>query len=517
MAIGPCGKGEAGIVLTYDMDNREDRPLYEHLYRCIKSDIECGAISPDQKLPSKRAFSRHLGVSLITVEGAYTQLIAEGYVRAVERKGYYANAVAPARLRPAHPFAGNRPHRFSRQPALDAASSALSGSLVSCGGMAAGADSFAWPSGSEGRVSLVADFSSGAIAPGAFPYAAWAKSLRGALSEESEESLVGESGAAGSLRLRTVLASHLAQFRGMEVLPDQIVIGAGSQTLYQLIIQLLGRRRRFAVEDPGYTRLARIYESNDVSLAYIGMDEEGALVDQLRESEADVAHIMPSHQFPMGCVTSIARRYELLGWAAEEPGRFIVEDDYDCEFRLAGKPIPSLASIDAFGTVIYANTFAKTLGPAFRIGYMVLPEALAARFHEKLGFYSCTVSAIDQIALARFIEEGSYERHVNKMRTQYRGVRNGLISALRESAFGSRIRIAGEDAGLHFLLYVESERDEGALAHAALREGVRLAPLSDFCRVPAHEGQTPCFVMNYTGVDPHSVPAAIRGLERAFA
>lgn len=498
-------------MLTYDMNNREDRPLYEHLYRCIKSDIECGAIAPDQKLPSKRAFSRHLGVSLITVEGAYTQLIAEGYVRAVERKGYYANAVAPTRLCPVHPFAGS--HRFSRQSALDAAPFAFDSNE----GTAVGADSSNLPSSSEKRVSLVADFSSGAIAPGAFPYAAWAKSLRGALSEESEESLVVESGAAGSLRLRTVLASYLAQFRGMEVLPDQIVIGAGSQTLYQLIIQLLGRQCRFAVEDPGYTRLARIYDSNDVSLAYIRMDEEGALVDQLRESEADVAHIMPSHQFPMGCVTSIARRYELLGWAAEKPGRFIVEDDYDCEFRLAGKPIPSLASIDAFGTVIYANTFAKTLGPAFRIGYMVLPEALAARFHEKLGFYSCTVSAIDQLALARFIEAGSYESHVNKMRTQYRGVRNGLIAALRESAFGGRMRIAGEEAGLHFLLYVESEREEGALARAALQEGVRLAPLSEFCRVPAHEGQTPCFVMSYTGIDPHSIPAAIRGLERAFA
>ncbi len=437
-------------MLTYALEHRGEDSLYAYLYKCIRRDIEAGVIDAHEKLPSKRALARHLGVSLITVEGAYAQLAAEGYVYALERKGYFASPLdvgaAPdraERLRTKRTAAPETAPRRTPQP-------------------------------------LLADFTGSAVAPGLFPYSSWAKTVREALSEESEQTLLGASSAAGSLRLRETLATYLAGFRGMRVDPSQIVVGAGAQTLYNLIVQLLGRNRRFAVEDPGYPRLTQIYRSNDVPLSHVPMDESGISLEGLRLCGADICHIMPSHQFPTGLVTPISRRYELLGWASECEARCIVEDDYDCEFRLAGKPISPLQAIDAAECVIYTNTFTKSLGPAFRIGYMVLPMRLAALFEEKLGFYSCTVSAIDQLALARFIENGDYERHVNRMRSHYRTIRNELIDALKATTLADRIAIEAQDSGLHFILGIESESTEEALAHAALVHGVALAPLSRF-------------------------------------
>lgn len=213
--------------------------------------------------------------------------------------------------------------------------------------------------------------------------------------------------------------------------------------MYNLIVQLLGRTRRFAVEDPGYPRLTSIYRANDVPLSHVPMDAAGMDVAALRASGASVAHLMPSHQFPTGLVTPVSRRYELLGWAAEEPGRYLVEDDYDCEFRLAGRPIPAMKSIDAVDRVVYVNTFARSLGPSFRIAYAVLPAHLAERFRSALGFYSCTVSTMEQLVLARFIEHGDFERHVNRMRSHYRAVKGALVEALAASPAGDRMTVEG--------------------------------------------------------------------------
>ena len=264
----------------------------------------------------------------------------------------------------------------------------------------------------------------------------------------------------------------------MNVSPDQVVIGAGSQTLYQLLVQLLGRTRRYAVEDPGYPLLTRMYEQQDAQVAHIGLDDSGINVAALEASDASVAHIMPSHQFPTGIVTTAARRRELLNWA-REGDRYLIEDDYDSEFRMAGRPIPSLFGIDAAERVLYLNSFAKSLGAAFRMAYLVLPPQLARRFREQLGFYASTVSPLDQLALARFIEQGHYDRHVNRLRTHARKTQDALVNALHE-VFSDRIAFAGLNDGLHFTMQLESEHGERELAAAAEAAGVRIAPLSDF-------------------------------------
>lgn len=562
-------------MLTYSFSNKGELSMYEYLYRCIRSDIETGVIAPGEKLPSKRSFARHLGVSLITVEGAYSQLIAEGYLRAEPRRGYFACdlnssgvvsgrkpsllGVGSSSLGTTYPTDGDL---LPEEGLAQAYASLAAAGRPREGRIDAGGQSATLASSSGGNgfndEAVFADFTGSSVPLGMFPYAAWAKSLRDALTRESERMLVGETGFAGALRLRKAIADHLRGFRGMEVDPECIVVGAGSQVLYNWLVQLLGRNLHYGVEDPGYLRLSRIYEANNVELSHIPLDENGIDMASVVDSGADVLHLMPSHQFPTGIVTSIGRRYELLGWASAKDNRYLVEDDYDCEFRLTGRPIPSLQSIDATGKVIYANTFSKSLGPAFRVGYLVLPPALADRFRRELGFYSCTVSAIDQLALARFIESGDYERHVNRLRTYYRSVRDALVSAFQRSSFSGRVSIEEQDAGIHFIMGISTDiktlevrnsvsqghamryrfddvaaenaddqhrasglaagsRWEREFVDAARAKGVRIVPLSLFYSksAAAERGPVRRFLVSYGGIELDSVEPAIAALEHA--
>lgn len=487
------------------MESRGDLSLYEYLYRCIRHDIAHGKVEPGQKLPSKRALAKQLGVSLITIEAAYDQLAAEGYIRSRERCGYYACALAPAaqigeprsaqhRAETAKATVTSGRENHAANPNGPQPVSQNGGNPESSTGYRPTIDPAVLPSDAgfvptiNGATShlqnapfnapLLADFTHSTLATTMLPYSAWAKAVRRTLSDESAASLAEAASAAGSPELRSAIADHLRQYRGMGVSPDQVVIGAGSQTLYQLLVQLLGRTRCFAVEDPGYPLLTRMYEQQDAPVAHIGLDDSGIDIAALEASGASVAHIMPSHQFPTGIVTTAARRRELLNWA-REGDRYLIEDDYDSEFRMAGRPIPSLFGIDAAERVLYLNSFAKSLGAAFRMAYLVLPLQLAQRFREQLGFYASTVSPLDQLALARFIEQGHYDRHVNRLRTHARKTQDALVNALRE-AFGKRVAFAGLNDGLHFIMQLESERGERELAAAAEAAGIRIAPLSSF-------------------------------------
>ncbi len=513
-------------MLTYALNRTARESLYEQLYRALRLDIESGALGAGDRLPSKRAFAKHLGVSVVTVEGAYDQLVAEGYVRAVPRSGFYVQEIGPnltsfsristsvevkvplgdssgaksASCRPEARISGNDGVEKLEKLARKGAPFCIAHSEEGLAGVSPGA----------GRKWL-ADFT-GAMAPeGVFPYAAWARTLRRVLADESERTVLEASGPQGSPRLRAAIAAHLRGFRGMEVHPDQIVIGSGAQSLYGLLVQLLGRNLAYGVEDPGYPRLTRIYESNDVAVRPIALDGEGPVLEALERARIDVLHCTPSHQFPTGITVPVSRRRSLLEWAqsgvaAPEDGaaareirgrsvkassaqsRYLIEDDFDCEFRMAGHPVPPLAALDGAGRVIYANTFSKTLGGAFRIGYMVLPEALAERFRDRLGFYACTVGALEQLTLARFMESGDYERHVNRQRTRYRRRLSALIDVLAASSAGDHLHFANAGAGLHFLMEVRSvegdERDsatfEERVARRAAIRGVRLAPLGRY-------------------------------------
>ena len=495
-------------MLSYDMGERGNASRYDYLYRCIRHDIAHGNILPDEKLPSKRALARNLGVSVITVEAAYAQLIAEGYVRAEERRGYFACELSPVARGGRQGGARDRGNARTGGVSGGAAGQRGFASEGATGRHAASPDSYAAQSPATSPARRLASLrfpahtlgdspfsdsagdpmtfvpSSGAAATALFPYQTWARVMRRTLTEESSATLAEAALAAGSPRLRQAIASYLREYRGMEVPAERIVIAAGSQTLYQLIVQLLGRERTFATECPGYPLLGRIYCAQSVHCASIPLSAGGIDIAALRESGASVAHVMPAHQFPTGVVMSAAHRRDLLNWSrmdaarafsSEGPrGRFIIEDDYDAEFRMSGRPIAPLASVDVAGRVIYLNSFTKSLGAAFRIAYMTLPEDLAAQFELKLGFYSNTVSPLEQLALARFIEQGHYERHVNRLRTHVKRLQDGLVGRVRESSLAQEVAFEGLDRGLYFSMRVRKgtqDRVVGALQAA----GVQLA------------------------------------------
>ena len=454
-------------MLTYNLDERGRLARYDYLYRCIREDILTGRLKAGEKLPSKRTLAAHLQTAVATVENAYAQLAAEGYLYSQEKRGYFVSAVEQ-RQAPDVPPESPEPQSAKPPMLLD-----LRGS----------------GSGTEG-----------------FPFSVWAKLMRRVLSEQGE-ALLRATPHNGAYELRVAIAQHLYRYRGIHISPERIVVGAGTEYLYNLIVQLLGRKAVYAVEDPGYSKAARIYALNGASVCPLPLDEGGICTDALTQSGAQVLHASPNHQFPTGAVMPIARRQSLLKWAEEAAERFIIEDDYDSEFRFTGRPIPTLKSIDRSDRVIYMNTFSRTLAPSLRISYLVLPDSLAARYRDKLGFYSSTVPAMEQYTLSRFLSEGYFESHVNRMRNFYRARRDQVIDAIRRSPLTGRCRISGEDAGLHFLLTLDTAKSDRSLAESAERRGIRLSFLSDFQLTP-DSASAHVLVINYPGVElEHFAPA----------
>ena len=441
-------------MLTYDLKKTPGVPLYEALYRCIRGDILSGKLCPGQKLPSKRTLAANLEVSKITVETAYGQLLSEGYISAREKVGYFVERVEglPKVMAP----------------------------------VAAAAE--------EPEDEDVVDLTSGGSAQ--FPFSVWSR-LQRAVMLDCGEKLLRPLPNQGHYGLRRAIADHLFAFRGMTVSPENILIGAGTDFLYNLLIQLLGRQLVYAVEEPGYGKIRQIYAAGGARCVDAPMDASGVSLHGLEQ--AQVLHMSPSHHFPTGLVTPVSRRLELLNWAAQGE-RWIIEDDYDSEFRFDAHPISTMQSMDRCGRVIYMNTFSKSLAPSIRISYMVLPPMLMGQFREKLGFYSCTVPSFEQYTLERFLSEGHFEKHINRMRKAYKNRRNRLVEVLRRSSVAKTITIEEQDAGLHFLLRIHTDMTDEELTARWAEAGIRIRALSHY-----YHGVTPpqdhrCLVMDYSGL-----------------
>jgi GntR family transcriptional regulator/MocR family aminotransferase len=469
-------------MLTYSFDNLGNDSLYEHLYKCIKNDILNGTLLPDYRLPSKRSFAKNLGISTITIENAYEQLIAEGYIYSLPKKGYYVSDIANTQK----DFIPTLTNKYDALPQ-------------------------ARTNASEYKYNLSTNYSNAA----SFPFYTWAKLMKEIMAERSSD-LLKPSPAGGIYELRMAIARHLAEFRGMNILPEQIIIGAGTEYLYSLLIQLFGRKRTFAVEDPGYGKIRMIYERNDVKCISLPLDDDGIDMNALTQSDADILHLSPSHHYPTGIVTPISRRYEILGWASKSPNRYIIEDDYDCEFRLLGRPIPSLQSIDVMNKVIYMNTFTKSLAPTIRISYMVLPLPLLKCFNEQLGFYSCTVSNFEQYTLERFIKEGHFEKHINRMRIYYRNLRDDLIAAIQNSSLSGRVTIQEKDAGLHFLMTIDTMLSDTELIEKARKNGLKITFLSQYY-YNQHNAIEHVLIMNYSAIERERIKESVELLANILA
>lgn len=452
--------------LTMELNPGDKMPLYEQIYRYIKENIVAGRISYREKLPSTRLLAKHLEVSRSTVELAYGQLLSEGYIESEPYRGFFAaqmdglvHLTQEQKICVEEKADEKEPYRF--------------------------------------------DFTPNGVDLKGFPYSAWRKLSKDILLDDKVELFrLGEP--QGEKSFREAICKYLYQARGVNCSPSQVIVGAGSDYLLMLLCSVIGRSRVIAMENPTYKQAYRMFAGQAYRVCPVEMDACGMKVDSLCKTGADMAYVTPSHQYPTGIVMPVKRRMELLKWANEERGRYIIEDDYDSEFRYKGKPIPALQGFDGHGNVIYLGTFSKSIAPAIRMSYMVLPEELLRVYREKCGFINSTVSVVDQLIVQRFIEEGYYERHLNKTRALYKGRHDMLIKGL--SPLTDRCKISGEHAGVHLLLTFDGGPDETELIRRAGEEGIRVYGLSDY--IIGGKAKKPTVLLGYANLSEEEIKEA---------
>jgi GntR family transcriptional regulator / MocR family aminotransferase len=401
--------------LTPFIKKNHEIPIYLQLYQYFREEIETGKLVPGTKLPSIRQLSEHLQISKNTVENAYQQLTAEGYLESKEKSGLFVMELE------------DYFHKLNQASQIET-------------------NHLEEPFKKEKYI----DFQYGDIDLDHFPYKVWKKCLSEAI-EQANQEVFSYGDKKGHPGLRKEIASYIYQARGVRCSPDQIILSSGTQTAISLICQILELpNKNVAIENPGYDGVRLVFESHKCQLKPIHLEVDGISIDLLEQTTANCVYVTPSHQFPIGMVLPIQKRLRLLQWA-EKNQSYIIEDDYDGEFRYIGHPIPSLKSLDSNERVIYLGTFSKAFLPAARVSYMVFPEELANLFQSKLYFYNQTVSPLIQEALYRFMKEEHFGRHIRKMRKIYQRKQKVLIEAI-EHHLGNKVTIIGQKAGLHLLL-----------------------------------------------------------------
>ena len=441
-------------MLTYDFEKRAGKTLYEYLYERIKDDIITGRLKPEEKLPSKREMAVNNGISVITVENAYEQLLVEGYINSIPKKGFYVCDIDFANVEVIH-------EKISET--------------------------------TKQEEKAFFDFTVDAIVMDGFPFSIWSKLMRRTLLD-NETNFLLKPESIGIKSLREAIAGHLKSYRGLNVNPCNVIVGAGMEYLYSLVVALLGRNGMTAFEDPGYINAAKVFENCGSKVCFIPLDEEGISISELRVSKANLVHVTPSHHFPLGIVTSAARRHSIIKWAVDN-NAYILEDDYDSEFRFKGKPIPAMASINP-ERVIYMNTFSKTLAPSIRIAYMVLPDNLMEEYRKKLSFYSGTVTGFEQYTLANFINEGYLERHINRMRNSYRKYREKMLGVISQEKYKDTCYVSEGNIGLHFILGINTEKEDDIIKDELRKKGYIVRTVSDFCVCNKYKFKHQ-FIINY--------------------
>ena len=460
--------------------------LYEQIYEHIKKEIQEGKLLAGERLPSTRFLAEYLQVARSTVDYAYSQLMAEGYIESRPCRGYYVCSMEE--------LAG-----------LEnlAAANADGGAEPGPGGKAGEPDvperHFQW------------DFSPYDIDMSGFPFSVWKKITKNILTYANSD-LFARGEAQGDYELRVTISRYLHSSRGVNCRPEQIIVGAGNDYLLMLLEKIMGRHVRIAMENPTYLRSYRIFQSFAYNIVTVDMDEHGMRVEPLEREQVQAAYVMPSHQFPTGVVMPIRRRLELLKWASGAPDRYVIEDDYDSEFRFRGKPIPALQASDELGKVIYLGSFSKAIAPAIRISFMVLPDPLLKVYQRDCSFYSCTVSRIDQSILNEFIRDGYFERHLNKMRKIYRAKHDLLLDEL--APFHKKFTVSGENAGLHLLLAVKEPASEKELVDRAAEQGVKVYGLSSGMSSENQKAAT--VLLGFGGMHPDRITEGIRRLKTAW-
>lgn len=437
-------------MLTYNLQGKQK---YYTLYNCIRDDILNGKLKHGEKLPSKRALAENLSVSVITVQTAYEQLLAEGYITAKQRSGY---------------FVAN----------------------VNAGGVSAAFVENEAPKEREKQYKL--DLVKGSAPANTFPFSVWAKLMRGVLSDCGEH-LLERVPSDGDYQLKRAICDYLYRARGIVTRPEYVVIGAGAEYLYGIIVQLLGRDKIFAVENPGYGKISAAYNLNGAKCTFVTVKDGGICCDEVIKSNVDALHFSPSHQFPTGAVTNAESRFKLISWA--QKGKYIIEDDYDSEFRLFGKPLQCMQSLCP-ERVIYMNTFSKTLAPSMRMGYMVLPPELYKKYTQIFGHSANVVPLFEQKTLAKFMADGYFERHISRLKTHYKSIHVQLIQRIRAE---TDAQIVDTGSGLHFTVKFPNASSDEYIKLQAEERGIRIKCVSDYLFLPCSEYEKTA-VINFSGI-----------------
>ena len=390
--------------MNYQIDRNSGESAYLQLYELLKRDIMLGIYSYSDKLPSKRTIAQDTGISIITAEHALELLCEEGYIEARQRSGYFV-------------IFRDRDFTVSPGNEFEDAFKVRTNTFDANTGSSSGKTNTVNTRDNFGKFLSGASLSS-SHGKADFPFSVLARTMRKVLLDYGENILI-KSPNQGAEVLRREISSYLKRSRAIYVDPSQIVIGAGAEYLYGLIAQLLGRNRIYALEDPSYDKIEKVYRSLDITCDMLTMGNDGIISSELERTQATVLHITPFNSFPSGITAGISKKHEYLLWATKRQG-YIIEDNYDSELTVSKKPEEPLFTLAGGSNVIYVNTFSQTIAPSIRVGYMILPKDMVDDFNDREGFYSCTVSLYEQYVLADLLRNGDYERHINRVRRNRR-------------------------------------------------------------------------------------------------
>ena len=450
-------------------------PLYVQIYQQIKQQIRSGQLPDNERLPSKRQLAAQMGISVNTVNAAYSQLVSEGFLLAQPQRGFFVchldeliqNDIAEEKQQP--------------QKQLDP---------------------------------VVVDFSINDVARDKFPFQTWRKTMNKCFNEYDPD-LLTSTPPQGDYRLRQAIAQYLYQARSVNCTAEQVIIGAGNDNLLQMLSYILDSSCTIGMENPVYHKAMHFFQRMGHTVQSIPMDDSGLQIEPLEHYDNIAVYVTPSHQFPLGITMPVSRRIKLLNWTQEGSQRYIIEDDYDSEFRYNSRPIPALQSLDQNGRVIYLGTFSKSIAPSLRISYMVLPRPLLKQYLDHYLSFQSAVSRFEQAVLHEFIVSGHFETHLNKMRKLYRTRCQELT--LQLSMFGDQLQISGEGAGLFLVVQLKNGLTDSHMCQRAKEKGVRVYPISPYFNGPVPEQHQSKVLLGFGALNQTQIQQGVELLYQAWS
>jgi len=436
-------------TMLLNLDKSNSTPLYIQIYQELKEKILSGELLVNEKLPSKRRMAEDNNISQNTVMNSYAQLLTEGFIISEERRGYFI-----ANIKYQYKF--NHLKNEDDEAKIERENTQKN----------------------EYR-QVKYDLTQSTPDKNLFPFSVFSKLLR-SLFQNSGEKLLAEGSGQGIESLRQSIQHYLSNSRGVPCSKEQIIVGPSSEFLLSILIQLIEEDIVFGIEDPGYQGFSPLMNRLNIPVESIPVDKEGVQIEKLVKSRINLLSVTSNHQFPTGSVMPLRRRQELLSWASEKKNTYIIENDYDSEFKYSGIPVPSLKYLDENNKVVHLGSFTRVLSPSIRMSYLVLPKKLLEIYHKKFAFHSSSISSVMQWGINDFIEKGHFETHLNRSKTFYKNKRDQVISKIHQ--MDSRAEIYGNRAGLHLLIKPSFSFDGYSFKKKAKAKGIKVNLLSDYSK-----------------------------------